>query len=298
MAEQTTVKEEKKVNKGKFVGRVPLPRGEIYVYKNGLEFKTDVALNTEKEEWQPVNTFFPVKNWLMFYEVGMRLLNEDYKNPVILEQYFDISEDLAKVLSEYWDIQNAEKVKQQLEEMIGVEETPKLINAYDRIRRYKEVSGSKAVEFYNAKRDDFVAYLLVTDSENKQRSRFAMNDINLTVFLKFVRQNLSGIVTIADPKTGQSLYVMKELGKERNIYRVGNSLGETFTLNVVDRISLEACLSKYFKTGKVRQIRVDKFRLMNSEKEGKPVLGVGKIIVPLAKEIYKVYGLISNCMYL
>ncbi|WP_456399544.1 hypothetical protein, partial [Persephonella sp.] len=255
--------------KGRLIGKVLVPRGEISVYSKGLEFNTDISMPLNGKECQPFNGFMPTKSWFEIYEVGMCLLYNVYRNPDFISKFLGLNREITEKMTDLHDNEIREQIVSDLRNYFG-DDVENVVKGYDSLRRLRIISpsGSRTMEFYNSKREDFVAYILLTDSEANMRSRFILNDVNLNLFLFFVRLNMTGVVNITDT-SGENIYVMREREssyslkdvKEKYIYKIGNSKGESFTLNVADRINLSYCLKKYFTTLKVRQIRTEKYRL-------------------------------------
>ena len=284
------------INKGRRIGTIPVAGGEITVYTRGLECNAQSPFKSENEEWKEFKGFVPVNNWFSLFEVAMHLFYEEYKNPVALSKYFSIDESVSDVMSELYNPDIRDEKISILKEKLG-DETDIAVKAYDRFRRFKEARDNLSVEVYNpVSADKYKAYILFTDMENKRRSRLGLNDINLNSFMKFIQKNLVGIFPIAEG-TGRSIYIVREKTGNNEVYRMGNSEGVSYNLSVADRINLAYCLKHYFDSYEVRPISTQKFRLVNSEKTGKPLLGVGNVLLPINKDIYKFFGLISDCRY-
>lgn len=286
----------KGIDKGRRVGNLPVAGGEITIYTKGIECNANNSFKSDNENWENFQDFVPVSNWFSIYEVALHLFYEEYKNPLALSKYFSVDESVSEVLSEVYVPDKREAQISQLKENLG-DEAENLVRAYDRFRRYKEGSNNKSVELYNpVSADKYKAYLLFTDMENKKRSRLGLNDINLNAFIKFIQKNLFGILPIAE-QTGSNIYFVKERNQNNDVFKIGNSEGVSHYLSVLDRINLSYCLKHYFDKYEVRPISTQKFRLVNSEKTGKPLIGVGNVLVPINKDIYKIFGLISDCRY-
>ena len=286
----------KGIDKGRRIGNLPVAGGEITIYTKGIECNANNSFKSDNENWENFQDFVPVSNWFSIYEVALHLFYEEYKNPLALSKYFSVDESVSEVLSEVYVPDKREAQISQLKENLG-DEAENLVRAYDRFRRYKEGSNNKSVELYNpVSADKYKAYLLFTDMENKKRSRLGLNDINLNAFIKFIQKNLFGILPIAE-QTGSNIYFVKERNQNNDVFKIGNSEGVSHYLSVLDRINLSYCLKHYFDKYEVRPISTQKFRLVNSEKTGKPLIGVGNVLVPINKDIYKIFGLISDCRY-
>jgi len=284
------------IDRGRRIGTIPLAGGEATIYTKGIECKSEVAFKSESGTWEAFEGFIPIRNWFSFYEVAMHLLFEEYKNPLALSKYFSIDESVSDVLSEAYNPEVRENILNKLNDLLG-EQAEALLRSYDRFRRFKEAENSISVELYNpVSSERYKAYLLFTDMENKKRSRLGLNDINLNAFVKFLQKNLFGILPVADGN-GKSIYISRERISGKDTYRIGNSEGLSFNLSVVDRINLSYCLGHYLGNYEVRPISTDKFRLVNSEKTGKPLIGVGSVLVPINRDLYKIFGLVSDCRY-
>jgi len=229
------------------------------------------AVKNDPEGWSRFQGTIKVQNWLPLLETAFHLLRQNNRNPEFIRKYLEVDEDIAKKLAQG--------------EREGIPE--EILMRYEPLRMCRIRDGRKSLELYKPNSKEEPAALMLTDGENRRRSRILLNDLALKALFKGIMRILNGSVALKGINPED--FVIFQRRNDR--ITVTTSTGYSHTLSFYERFLLAGSLEEFPNTWEVRPFAFRNIRSFN--RNGKAFISIERVQIPLDRNAIKLLLLLE-----
>jgi hypothetical protein len=197
-------------------------------------------------------------------------MKQNNSNPEFIKRYVEVDEETAQKLAKG--------------EREGIPE--EILLRYEPLRMCRIRDGRKSIELYKPNSKEEPAALMLTDGENRKRSRIILNDLALKALFKGIIRILNGSVVL---RGSNDDFVIFQRRNDR--ITVTTSTGHSHTLSFYERFLLAGSLEEFPNTWEVRPFAFKNIRSFN--RDGKAYIGIERVQVYLDKNAIKLLLLLK-----
>lgn len=253
--------------------RLSFEGGNVILHPHQVEADCYVvsAVKSDPEGWSRFQGTIRIQNWLPLLETAFHLMRQNNSNPEFIKRYVEVDEETAKKLAKG--------------EREGIPE--EILLRYEPLRMCRIRDSRKSVELYKPNSKEEPAALMLTDGENRKRSRIILNDLALKALFKGIMRILNGNVALRGSNPDD--FVIFQRRNDR--ITITTSTGYSHTLSFYERFLLAGSLEEFPNTWEVRPFAFKNIRSFN--RDGKAYISIERVQIPLDKNAIKLLLLLE-----